>query len=80
MSEKNDNNWHLPIGLAIGLGIGTAIGAATGDYGVWMALGSAFGLVLGMAMISGDAEDHPVGGKDEDSDTFDKTSEETDRE
>jgi hypothetical protein len=39
---------HMGVGVAIGVGMGAALGVALHNIPVWLAVGAAFGVVLGL--------------------------------
>jgi len=41
---------HMGVGVAIGVGAGTALGVALHNIPVWLSLGAAFGILLGLVM------------------------------
>ena len=47
--SKKPSDYYIGIGLCCGIFIGTLIGVRTDNLGVWISLGTVFGLVFGVA-------------------------------
>ena len=46
---KKSSDYYIGVGLCCGILIGTLIGVRTDHLGVWISLGTVFGLVFGVA-------------------------------
>ena len=45
---KKSSDYYIGVGLCCGIFIGTLIGVRTDNLGVWISLGTVFGLVFGV--------------------------------
>ena len=47
---KKSSDYYIGVGLCCGIIIGTLIGVRTDNLGLWVSLGTVFGLIFGVAM------------------------------